>query len=154
MRILVTGGAGFIGSNFVRFWLKNHSDDQVINLDKLTYAGTLESLKDVSDNPNYSFIQADITDLEAVSKAMVDVDAVVHFAAESHVDRSVLDPMVFVKTNVLGTGFLLDAALKNKVKKFHHVSTDEVFGSLELGDNKKFTEDMPYDPRSAYSSSN
>jgi dTDP-glucose 4,6-dehydratase len=153
MKLLVTGGAGFIGSSFIRYWLKNHPDDQVVNFDKLTYAGNLESLKDISDNPQYTFIQGDITDPAIVDLAMQGVDYVIHFAAESHVDRSVLDPFVFVKTNVLGTAVLLDAALKYKVKRFHHVSTDEVFGSLELESDKKFREDTPYDPRSPYSAS-
>ena len=97
-KILVTGGAGFIGSNFVHYWLKNHPDDQVLNLDKLTYAGHLESLKDIEDNPNYKFVKGDICDPEAVKQAMIGVDAVVHFAAESHVDRSIVDPVIFIKT--------------------------------------------------------
>src|SRR3989338_3944108 len=126
-KLLITGGAGFIGSNFIHYWLKNHPDDQVINLDKLTYAGHLESLKDIVENPNYKFIQGDICDADTVKQAMMGVDIVVHFAAESHVDRSIIDPMAFVKTNVLGTGVLLNAALDQKVKRFHHISTDEVF---------------------------
>ncbi len=152
MKVLITGGAGFIGSNFVHLWIKNHPDDTVINFDKLTYAGHSTSLKDLESNPNYQFVQGDITDPEAVKKAMEGVDLVVHFAAESHVDRSVIDPMVFVKTNVLGTATLLEAALNAKVKRFHHVSTDEVFG--ELGPNDPaFTENTPYDPRTPYSAS-
>jgi len=130
MRILVTGGAGFIGSNFIHYWVKNHPDDQIINFDKLTYAGHIESLKDLEGNPNYQFIQGDICDLEVVKDALEGVDAVVHFAAESHVDRSIIDPLVFVKTNVLGTANLLEAALNAKIKRFHHVSTDEVYGDL------------------------
>jgi dTDP-glucose 4,6-dehydratase len=138
MKLLVTGGAGFIGSNFVRYWLKEHPEDQVVNFDALTYAGHLESLKDVADNPNYTFIKGDITNQNDVAEAMNGVDIVVHFAAESHVDRSILDPMAFVKTNVLGTGVLLQQAVKEKVQRFHHVSTDEVFGSLTR-------EDPPFD---------
>lgn len=152
MKLLVTGGAGFIGSNFIRYWLKKHPKDQMVNFDKLTYAGHLESLKDVENNPNYQFIQGDICDLEAVNVAMEGVDAVVHFAAESHVDRSVIDPMIFVRTNLLGTGVLLNAALDKKIKRFHHVSTDEVYGSLELNE-PPFRENSSYKPRTPYSAS-
>jgi dTDP-glucose 4,6-dehydratase len=152
MKILVTGGAGFIGSNFIHYWLETHPDDQVINLDVLTYAGHIESLKDVEENPNYSFVKCDITDLDQVKKVMSGVDIVVHFAAESHVDRSIIDPLVFVRTNVLGTANLLEAALSEKVKRFHHVSTDEVYGSLELSD-PPFNEQTPYSPRTPYSAS-
>jgi dTDP-glucose 4,6-dehydratase len=151
-KLLVTGGAGFIGSNFVRYWLKNHPDDQIINLDKLTYAGHLENLKDVQDNPNYQFIQGDICDAELVKKTMEGVDIVVHFAAESHVDRSVVDPLIFVKTNVLGTATLLNAALEAKVKRFHHISTDEVYGQLGPND-PPFTEKTEFAPRSPYAAS-
>ncbi len=152
MKLLVTGGAGFIGSNFIHYWIKNHPDDQVVNLDALTYAGHLESLKDVESNPRYKFIKGDITDEAVVKEAMQGVDTVVHFAAESHVDRSVLDPLVFVKTNVLGTAVLLNVALDAKVKRFHHVSTDEVYGDLNESDSP-FTPDTPYDPRTPYSAS-
>lgn len=153
MKLLVTGGAGFIGSNFIHYWLKNHSDDSVINLDKLTYAGNLENLKAYENNPNYSFTKGDICDPQVVKKAMENVDVVVHFAAESHVDRSIMDPSIFVKTNVLGTQVLLDAALDAKVRRFHHISTDEVFGALALSDSQRFTEETPYNPRSPYSAS-
>ena len=153
MKMLVTGGAGFIGSNFVHYWLKNHPEDQVINLDKLTYAGNLTTLKDVENLPNYVFVEGDITDVEIVTKVINGVDIVVHFAAETHVDRSILGPRVFLETNVIGTQVLLEAALKAKVKRFHHISTDEVFGSLELGSATKFNEQTPYDPRSPYSAS-
>lgn len=153
MKLLITGGCGFIGSNFIHYWLKNHPEDKVVNLDNLTYAGSLENLKDVEKNPNYSFIKGDICDPEIVKKAIAGVDTVVHFAAESHVDRSIMDPDVFVKTNVLGTQILLDAALEAKVKRFHHISTDEVFGALELDQTEKFSESTPYDPRSPYSAS-
>lgn len=152
MRILVTGGAGFIGSNFVRYWLKTHPEDQVINLDALTYAGHLESLKDCENNSNYKFIQGDITDFAIVKNVMSGADIVVHFAAESHVDRSIIDPLKFVRTNVLGTAVLLNAALDAKVKRFHHISTDEVYGELE-SDDPKFTENTPYQPRTPYSAS-
>lgn len=153
MKLLVTGGAGFIGSNFILYWMNEHPEDQIVNLDKLTYAGNLENLVSVEHNSNYSFIHGDITNLEDVAKAMVGVDWVVHFAAESHVDRSIMEPSAFVKTNVLGTQVLLDAALKNKIQRFHHVSTDEVFGALPLETDEKFTPDTPYDPRSPYSAS-
>lgn len=153
MKLLVTGGAGFIGSNFILYWMKNYPEDHVINFDKLTYAGNLENLKSVEQNSNYTFVHADICDSEAVIKAMDGVDIVVHFAAESHVDRSIMEPAAFVKTNVIGTQILLDAALKASVKRLHHVSTDEVFGALPLETEEKFTESTPYAPRSPYSAS-
>lgn len=151
MKILVTGGAGFIGSNFIRYWINKNPKDKIINLDKLTYAGHLSTTKDFSSHKNHLLVKGDITNSTLVNKIMKGVDLVVHFAAETHVDRSVVDPHVFVKTNVLGTHVLLDAALKNKVSHFHHVSTDEVFGALPLDPTKKFTEETPYDPRSPYS---
>lgn len=158
---LVTGGAGFIGSNFINYMLKKYSDIKIINLDKLTYAGNLENLRDMEQNPNYIFIQADICDkgkVEGIFKEN-DIDYVVNFAAESHVDRSIREPEVFVQTNVLGTVTLLNAA-KNTWetevgfkpnKKYLQVSTDEVYGSL--GDEGYFTEKTPLDPHSPYSSS-
>lgn len=153
MKLLVTGGAGFIGSNFILYWLKNHPEDLVVNLDKLTYAGNLENLKSAEQNPNYKFIHGDICDSSIVDAAMSSVDTVVHFAAESHVDRSIIDPSIFVKTNVLGTQILLDQAVKHEIKRFHHISTDEVFGSLKLDDPSKFSEQTPYLPRSPYAAS-
>lgn len=153
MKIFVTGGAGFIGSNFVLYWLKNHPEDEVVNFDKLTYAGNLENLKTVQDNQNYKFIHGDICDAKLVEESTKDIDIIVHFAAESHVDRSIMEPAAFVKTNVLGTQVLLDAALKNEIKRFHHISTDEVYGSLELNDTNKFNERTVYNPRSPYSAS-
>ena len=153
MKILVTGGAGFIGSNFVRYWMKNHSEDTLINVDKLTYAGNSESLKDIEHNPNYAFVQADICDVKKMDDLFEGVDTVVHFAAETHVDRSIIDPTPFVKTNVEGTVVLLNAALQHNVKRFHHISTDEVFGALPLNSPLKFNEHTPYDPRSPYSAS-
>ena len=153
MKILVTGGAGFIGSNFVHYWLKNQSDDQIVNLDKLTYCGNLENLKEVESNKSYLFIKGDICDGELLNGAMKGIDKVVHFAAESHVDRSIMEPATFIETNVIGTQMLLEAALKNKVKHFHHISTDEVFGALKLDDPAKFNENTRYDPRSPYSAS-
>lgn len=153
MKILVTGGAGFIGSNFILYWMSHHPGDDVVNFDKLTYAGNPENLVSISGNPKYRFIHADITDRPAVLSAMEGIDTVVHFAAESHVDRSITEPSPFIQTNVVGTQVLLDAALKCGVKKFHHVSTDEVFGSLELGTTGTFSEETRYDPRSPYSAS-
>jgi len=153
MRLLVTGGAGFIGSNFVIYWLKHHAQDTVVNFDKLTYAGNLENLASVEKHPGYSFVEGDICDAKQVASVMKGIDTVVHFAAESHVDRSILEPAPFVMTNVVGTHVLLDAAVKERVKRFHHVSTDEVFGSLTLETKAKFNEQTPYDPRSPYSAS-
>lgn len=153
MKILVTGGAGFIGSNFIHHWLEEHPDDEVVNFDKLTYAGNLENLKDVESNPRYTFIKGDIADPDDVRVAMAGANTVVAFAAESHVDRSILAPAAFIKTNVLGTQVLLDAALEHKIKRFHQVSTDEVFGTLNLNDKEKFDENTPYNPRSPYSAS-
>ena len=153
MRLLITGGAGFIGSNFIHYLLQNHPDDFVINLDKLTYAGNLENLKGIKNSPNYLFAKGDICDSKIVKKVMKNVDVVVHFAAESHVDRSIIDPSVFVKTNVLGTQVLLNEALDANVRRFHHISTDEVFGALDLDDPQRFTEDTLYNPRSPYSAS-
>lgn len=153
MNILVTGGAGFIGSNFILYWLKKYPQDKIINLDKLTYAGNLENLKSVEKNPNYQFVQGDICDLKLVNSLTRNIDIIVHFAAESHVDRSILDPAPFIKTNVEGTYVLLEAALKNGKKRFHHISTDEVFGALPLNTKEKFNEKTPYNPRSPYSAS-
>ncbi|HHH14296.1 MAG TPA: dTDP-glucose 4,6-dehydratase [candidate division WWE3 bacterium] len=153
MKLLVTGGAGFIGSNFIRYWFKKYPNDFIINLDKLTYAGNLSSTKDFADNPNYTFVKGDILDKKIVDKVMQEVDVVVHFAAESHVDRSIEGPSVFVQTNIVGTQVLLESALKHKIKRFHFVSTDEVFGSLDLNTNEKFSETTRYAPNSPYSAS-
>ncbi|MDD9266604.1 dTDP-glucose 4,6-dehydratase [Paenibacillus sp. GCM10023248] len=152
MKILVTGGAGFIGSNFVHYMLDRYSDYKIINLDALTYAGNLENLTSIQENSNYTFVKGDITDTKLVNSLFEQgVDTVVHFAAESHVDRSILEPDVFVKTNVLGTQVLLEAARKHEVKKFVHVSTDEVYGTL--GETGLFTEETPLSPNSPYSAS-
>lgn len=152
-KLLVTGGAGFIGSNFIRYWLDKYPKDKIVNLDKLTYAGHHSSTKDFSGNKNYKFVKGDICDAKIVDKLMKGVDYIVHFAAETHVDRSILGPQVFIKTNVIGTQVLLDAALRHNVKRFHHVSTDEVFGALPLGTKEKFSTKTLYNPRSPYSAS-
>ncbi|KKQ50786.1 MAG: dTDP-glucose 4,6-dehydratase [Candidatus Woesebacteria bacterium GW2011_GWB1_38_5] len=153
MNLLVTGGAGFIGNNFIRYWLNKYPKDKILNFDKLTYAGHISSTRDFSQNNNYEFIKGDVCDAKAVDEAVKKTDTIVHFAAESHVDRSILDPLVFVHTNVMGTQVLLEAAVKYKINRFHHVSTDEVFGELKLGTNKKFNETTQYDPKSPYSAS-
>ncbi|OGY43436.1 MAG: dTDP-glucose 4,6-dehydratase [Candidatus Buchananbacteria bacterium RIFCSPHIGHO2_01_FULL_39_14] len=151
-KLLVTGGAGFIGSNFIHYWLKTHLQDEIINLDKLTYAGNLENLKDIEKNPNYKLVVGDITNVDIVGSLVKDCDAVVHLAAESHVDRSIMDAAEFIRTNVLGTQILLDA-VKQYDKRFHHVSTDEVFGALTLESKNKFNENTPYRPTSPYAAS-
>ncbi len=154
--LLVTGGAGFIGSNFVRYWHATHPEDKIVNLDALTYAGNLKNLHDISEGENYHFIHGNILDPEVIHRAIEDIDTVVHFAAESHVDRSILGPGAFVETNVKGTFVLLEALRDLKNKKsihFHHISTDEVFGALPLDSSTKFTEATPYQPNSPYSAS-
>lgn len=154
MKILVTGGAGFIGSNFILYIMEKYPTYEITNLDKLTYAGNLENLKGVENNPKYKFIEGDICDTDIVMSAMNGCELVVHFAAESHVDRSIDYPEDFIKTNVLGTGVLLEVAKKLQIKRFHHISTDEVFGTLSLENLKeKFNETTPYSPRSPYSAS-
>ncbi len=152
MKLLVTGGAGFIGSNFIHYILKKYPEYSVVNLDALTYAGNPENVREWEGDPRYTFVKGDICDAELVEKLVQGVDAIVHFAAESHVDRSILDAHSFVQTNVIGTQTLLDAALHNDKKRFHHVSTDEVFGALKPED-EPFSEKTPYDPRSPYSAS-
>jgi dTDP-glucose 4,6-dehydratase len=160
-RLLVTGGAGFIGTNFVHYWDRRHPGDRLVVLDLLTYAGNRTNLALLETHPNFRFVQGDICDAERVTRlfAEEDFDTVVHFAAESHVDRSIVDPAAFVRTNVLGTQVLLDAARDawqrrkaDRRFRFHHVSTDEVFGSLGPKD-AAFTEETPYAPNSPYAAS-
>lgn len=153
MKILVTGGLGFIGTNFIQYWLSAHPADQIINLDKITYAANPRNLDDLCRNPNYRMVKGDICDPEIVDQLVQNSDTVIHFAAESHVDRSIDDPLAFVKTNVLGTYILLSSCLKNKISRFHHISTDEVFGSISLDSADQFSETTPYDPSSPYSAS-
>ncbi|MCK4385216.1 MAG: dTDP-glucose 4,6-dehydratase [candidate division Zixibacteria bacterium] len=151
MKILVTGGAGFIGSNFVQYILSQYPGYKIVNLDKLTYAGNLDNLSDVEDNSNYQFIKGDICDQRLVESIVEEkIDVIVNFAAETHVDRSIYDPTIFVKTNVFGTQALLESALKFKIKRFIQISTDEVYGSSTKG---FFTESSPLLPNSPYSAS-
>ena len=150
MNILVTGGAGFIASNFIRLILQKKPDWKITNLDKLTYCGNLNNLKDIENNPNYTFKQGDICDEKIVNQIMKETDIVFHFAAESHVDNSIKDPFIFTKTNIIGTQTLLEAARKHNIKKFIHVSTDEVYGSVHAGFSK---ENDPLEPNSPYSAS-
>lgn len=150
-KILVTGGAGFIGSNFIHYILGKHHDWEVTNLDKLTYAGNLENLKDIESNPKYHFVKGDITDRELISNLLQSgIDAIINFAAESHVDRSILDALPFIETNIKGTQALLEGARQYKVERFIQVSTDEVYGSVETD---KFTEESPISPNSPYAAS-
>lgn len=156
MNIIVTGGAGFIGSNFVFYQLKNYPNDKIICVDKLTYAGNMETLAPVMDNPNFSFVKADIADREAVESVFekYNPDIVVNFAAESHVDRSIENPEIFLKTNIMGVQVLMDACRKYGIKRYHQVSTDEVYGDLPLDrPDLFFTEDTPIHTSSPYSSS-
>ena len=157
MRLIVTGGAGFIGSNFIRYWLEQYPDDIIINLDLLTYAGNLANLEDVARDhqERYVFVQGDVTDALCVNDILNQhrPDAIVHFAAESHNSRAVLDPSRFFRTNVLGTQTLLEAARRHHVSRFHHMSTCEVFGDLPLDSPDRFTEEHPYRPRTPYNAS-
>ena len=153
MRLLVTGGAGFIGSKFAHYMLAQHSDYHILDLDALTYAGSVENLKEIVENPGHRLVQGRIEDGKLVDGLMPGIDAVINFAAESHVDRSIVEPQVFITTNVLGTQVLLDAALRHEVKLFCQISTDEVYGAVELDSVERFTEESPIRPNSPYSAS-
>ncbi|MCJ7645666.1 dTDP-glucose 4,6-dehydratase [bacterium] len=150
MRLLVTGGAGFIGSNFIRYIIKKYPDYKIINLDKLTYAGNLDNLKDIKNNSNYTFIKGDICDRKIVDELAGDVEAIVNFAAESHVDRSIIDASDFIRTNIDGTYNLLEATKRYNISHLIHCSTDEVYGSIEEG---SFKETSPLSPSSPYAAS-
>jgi dTDP-glucose 4,6-dehydratase len=153
LNLLICGGAGFIGSNFVRHMVLNYPNYKIVNLDKLTYAGNPENLKDIADKPNYKFYQADIVDQEAIDKIVKEegIQAIVNFAAETHVDRSIhIGSREFVMTNVVGTQTLLDAARRNNILKMVNISTDEVYGSLEIGEDRLFTEETPFEPNVPY----
>jgi dTDP-glucose 4,6-dehydratase len=153
MKVLVTGGVGFIGSNFIRYMIKKHPAYKIINLDKLTYAGNLENLADVEQNKSYGFVKGDICDQKLVDQVVGEgVDAIVNFAAESHVDRSLYDPKIFMQTNVLGTQILMESGLKHRIKRYIQISTDEVYGSLKEGDFP-FTEESHLRSNSPYSAS-
>lgn len=153
MRLLVTGGAGFIGSNFARYWVEQHPDDHVVVYDVLTYAGNRPNLSDIEDR--IVFVQGDICDGDAAEKALrgEEIDTVVHFAAESHNSLAVLDPARFFRTNVLGTQAMLEASRRHGVRRFHHISTCEVYGDLDLDADVRFTEESPYRPRTPYNAS-
>lgn len=153
MRLLITGGAGFIGSNFVVYMLDKYTDYEIVNLDALTYAGNLDNLRGYLENPRHRFVRGRIEDGALVDSLMDGVDAVVNFAAESHVDRSITEPQVFIQTNIAGTQVLLDAAVRRDVKLFYQISTDEVYGALDLGTVDTFTEDSMLQPNSPYSAS-
>lgn len=155
MRLLVTGGLGFIGSNFVRYWLRQHTEGEILVLDKKTYAVNplTETMLMEEFGDRLQIVEGDICSMETVQPLVEQVDTIVHFAAESHVDRSVENPGIFLQTNVMGTYTLLEAAVRAGKKRFHHVSTDEVFGTLPLNSTEKFDEHTPYDPRSPYSAS-
>jgi dTDP-glucose 4,6-dehydratase len=150
VNLLVTGGAGFIGSNFVHYILENYPDYDIVNLDALTYAGSLDNLEGAMDNSRHTFVHGRIEDPDTVREIMRQVDVVVNFAAESHVDRSIVEPQIFVETNVVGTQVLLNAALESGVKLFYQISTDEVYGALGLESTERFTEDSPLQPNSPY----
>lgn len=157
MKLLITGGAGFIGSNFIRYWLEKYPNDNILNFDILTYAGNLANLNDVAKKykNNYQFVKGDITDFACVNKAIKTFhpDIVVNFAAESHNSYAILNPTVFFKTNLMGTQTLLEAARVNKIPRFHHISTCEVYGDLSLDSAESFTESSPYRPRTPYNAS-
>jgi dTDP-glucose 4,6-dehydratase len=153
MRVVITGGAGFIGSNLTHHWIRAHPEDEVVVVDALTYAGQRKSLRDLEGNPHFSFVEANIGDGPTMDRVVRGAGTVINLAAETHNDRAIVSPLPFVTTNVLGTAALLESVRRNDVPRFHHVSTDEVFGSLALDDPNRFTESSPYRPRGPYSAS-
>jgi len=157
MKLLVTGGAGFIGSSFIRYWLQQYPEDHILNLDALTYAGNLDNLSDVVANypQNYTFVKGDIGDATRINNVLQDYrpDIIVNFAAESHNSYAILNPSMFIKTNVMGTQTLLEATRKHNISRFHHISTCEVYGDLPLDSPEKFTEHSPYRPNTPYNAS-
>jgi len=154
IKLLVTGGAGFIGSNFIKYWMQKYPEDKILNLDLLTYAGNLDNLSDIK-NSNYQFVKGDICNFELVDFLMKEFqpDFIINFAAESHNSLAILNPTAFFKTNLIGTQTLLEAARKNNIKRFHHISTCEVYGDLPLDSLEKFTEKTPYSPNTPYNAS-
>ena len=150
MKLIVTGGYGFIGSNFILYWLKKHKKDEIINVDKLTYAADPDNLKDLDKKANYTFINGDIADKEFVERTFKDADAIINFAAESHVDNSIKDSSLFISSNIVGVHNILETVRKTGIR-FHQISTDEVYGSLPLNSKEKFNENSKYNPRNPYS---
>ena len=150
MKLIVTGGYGFIGSNFILYWLKKHKKDEIINVDKLTYAANPDNLKDLSQNAKYTFINGDIADKEFVERTFKDADAIINFAAESHVDNSIKNSSLFISSNIVGVHNILETVRKTGIR-FHQISTDEVYGSLPLNSKEKFNENSKYNPRNPYS---
>jgi dTDP-glucose 4,6-dehydratase len=150
MKLIVTGGYGFIGSNFILYWLKKHRKDEIINVDKLTYAADPDNLKDLSQNAKYTFINGDIADKEFVERTFKDADAIINFAAESHVDNSIKNSSLFISSNIVGVHNILETVRKTGIR-FHQISTDEVYGSLSLNSKEKFNENSKYNPRNPYS---
>ena len=150
MKLIVTGGYGFIGSNFILYWLKKHRKDEIINVDKLTYAADPDNLKDLSQNAKYTFINGDIADKEFVERTFKDANAIINFAAESHVDNSIKNSSLFISSNIVGVHNILETVRKTGIR-FHQISTDEVYGSLSLNSKEKFNENSKYNPRNPYS---
>lgn len=150
MKLIVTGGYGFIGSNFILYWLKKHKKDEIVNVDKLTYAADIDNLKDLDEKANYTFVNGDIADKDFVERTFKDADAIVNFAAESHVDNSIKNSSLFISSNVIGVHNILETGRKTGIR-FHQISTDEVYGSLPLNSKAKFNENSNYNPRNPYS---
>jgi dTDP-glucose 4,6-dehydratase len=153
VKVLLTGGAGFIGANLAHYWTSRHPDDELVVFDALTYAGNRESIRSLESRPGFRFVKGNIRDRSAIRDALAGVELVLHLAAESHNDRAIREPLLFLQTNVMGTGVLLEECRRQDTARFHHVSTDEVFGMLPLDTPERFTEDSPYRPRGPYPAS-